>query len=148
MALGERTDPYLAHRYRVEIDGIVIGGFAEVTGLQAEIETEDYQEGGVSTPLHKLPKGARQPNLVLKRGFTEARELWDWHHSSGPGRWTKKLERRTVRIIMLNSEGGEKLSWRCREAWPVKWSGSDLKGDANTVAIESLELAHGGLQRA
>ncbi|HSI12966.1 MAG TPA: phage tail protein [Chthoniobacter sp.] len=148
MALGNRTDPYLAHRYRVEIDGIVIAGFSEVTGLQAEIETEDYQEGGINTSPHKLPKGMRHPNLVLKRGFTEARELWDWYESSGPGRWRKKLERRSVRIIVLDSKGEEKLSWRCLQAWPVKWSGSDLKGDANTVAIESLELAHGGLQRA
>jgi len=58
------------------------------------------------------------------------------------------LALRSVRIIVLDSQGEEKLSWRCLHAWPVKWSGSDLKGDANTVAIESLELAHGGLQRA
>lgn len=148
MAIGQRTDPYFGHRFRVEVDGLLIGGFSEVTGLQAEIDTEEYQEGGVNNHVHRLPKGMKFPNLVLKRGLTDSTDLWKWHEASGSDRWSKKLPRRTLRIILLNNEGEEKISWRCLDAYPVKWSSSDLKGDANTVALESLELVHCGIQRA
>ena len=147
MTVGQRIDPYLGHRFRVEMDGTEVGGFSEVTGLQAEIETEDYAEGGVNDHVHKLPKGVKYPNLILKRGITDADNLWKWYKSTGPGRVPQKIQRKDIRIYLLDSEGKEKMSWRCLQAYPVKWSGSDLKGDANAVSLESLELAHCGMDR-
>ena len=43
MAVGERKDPYLSNRFLVEIDGIIAFVFSEVSGLQVEIETEEYR---------------------------------------------------------------------------------------------------------
>ena len=48
MVLGKRNDPYLGFNFLVEIDSVVIGGFSDVTGLQAQIQSHDYQEGGVN----------------------------------------------------------------------------------------------------
>ena len=146
MPVGERSDPYRNFRFKVEIDGLVVGGFSEVSGLHQEVETEDYFEGGVNGYAHKLPKAVKYPNLVLKRGITDADNLWEWQRSVGKKQ--TKIDRKTIRIIMLDSEGKEKLAWRCLKAYPVKWGGPDLKGDANTVAMESLELSHCGIERS
>ena len=34
-------NPYTAFNFLVEIQGLVVGGFSEVSGLQAETETEE-----------------------------------------------------------------------------------------------------------
>ena len=41
---GERKDPYLALKFKVEIDGITVGGLTDVSGLQVEIEIQDYKD--------------------------------------------------------------------------------------------------------
>ena len=64
MALALRLDPYLGFRFLVEIQGLIVAGFSEVGGLQAEIETFEYREGGLNDYAHHLPGPVRYPNLV------------------------------------------------------------------------------------
>src|SRR5262249_45696672 len=56
---GGRRDPYLGYNFAVEIEGLVAGGFSEVTGLAVEVETQDYREGGVNGFIHKRAGPAR-----------------------------------------------------------------------------------------
>ncbi len=37
--------------------------------------------------------------------------------------------------------------WDFKEAFPVKWTGPDLRAVSTEVAFESIELAHRGLSR-
>jgi phage tail-like protein len=143
MAVGERSDPYFSFRFLVEIDSLVVGGFSDVSGLQVEVETEDYQEGGVNEYVHKLPKSARYTNLVLKRGITDSDNLWKWQQEVVNG----KIGRKNGRIVLLDSEGNEKWQWRFKEAYPVRWVGPDFKADGSSVAIETLELVHNGIEK-
>ncbi|MCP4213810.1 MAG: phage tail protein [bacterium] len=143
MATAERNDPYLSARFHVEITGLVVAGFSDASGLQIETETEDYREGGVNDYVHKLPKISKQSNIILKRGITDSDVLWKWHKEVVSG----KFERRLVRIILYDSEGNEKRHWICRDAYPVKWAGPEFKADNATVAIETLDLAHHGLDK-
>ena len=80
MAPG-RADPYLANRFSValELDGIHEANFAEVTGLVVETEVEERHEGGLNQYAHRLPKGSKVANIVLKRGLTDSDRLWNWH---------------------------------------------------------------------
>jgi phage tail-like protein len=143
MAVGQRQDPYASFRFLVEIDGQTVGGFAEVSGLQAEIETEDYWEGGVNESVHKLVKGTKYPNLVLKRGLTDSQTLWEWHADAVSGR----IARKTCRVVLLDSQGQEKWHWVFEEAFPVKWVGPEMKADGSAVAVETLELVHSGMAK-
>ncbi len=93
--------------------------------------------------VHKLPKAARYPSLVLKQGITDSDTLWNWHRQMVRGR----PARRTVRVILLDDSGAEKIAWRCLKACPLKWSGPDFRADSAAVAIESIELAHCGIER-
>lgn len=144
MTAGKRKkDPYLSFRFLLEIDGLINGGFSEVTGLQAEVETEDYQEGGGNEYVHKLLKGTKYPNITLKRGITDSDILWKWHQEVVNG----KIERKNIRIIVLDYDGDEKLRWEFAEAHPIKWTGPDFRADNNSVAIEALELVHQGITK-
>lgn len=144
MMIGRRKeDPYLSFRFLLEVDGLIKGGFSQASGLEIEVETEDYQEGGVNEFVHKLLKSTKGPNLVLKRGITDCEKLWQWHQDIVNG----KIERKKVRLIILDYEGNEKVHWEFKEAHPVKWIGPEFSGDSNAVAIEILELVHQGIQR-
>jgi len=144
-ALGLRLDPYLGFRFLVEIQGLIVAGFSEVSGLSAEVEVFPYREGGLNEFQHQLPGPTTFPRLVLKRGLTDFDNLWSWHEDVRRGRIT----RRNGSIIL----GGESIEhglwrWNFVGAYPAKWVGPDLRAETATVAVETLELVHQGLTKA
>lgn len=143
MAVVERRDPYTSFVFQVEIQGLIVAGFSEVSGLQMETETHDFREGGVNDYMHKLPSGSKQANITLKRGLTDSDTMWKWHQGVVNG----KIERKSGRIILLDAQGREKWHWTFEEAYPVKWQGPDFKADSSAAAIETLELVHKGIKK-
>lgn len=143
-ALGIRNDPYLSLNFLVEIEGLLVGGFQEVTGLQVETETEDYREGGVNEYVHRLAGPTRYPqNLVLKKGLTDIESLWSWHQDVVAG----TLTRRNGSIYLLDRAGLPAMWWNFTGAYPVKWSGPELRAEQGAVAVEQVELAHRGISK-
>jgi phage tail-like protein len=59
-----------------------------------------------------------------------------------------KAKRKNLSIVLLDRRGEETLRWNVVRAWPAKWDGPDLNAEGNEVAIETLELAHEGIERA
>ncbi|HEY8967684.1 MAG TPA: phage tail protein, partial [Puia sp.] len=55
------------------------------------------------------------------------------------------IERRDLIINLLNETHQPVVTWKIKNAWPVKIQSTDLKADGNEVAIETLEIAHEGL---
>lgn len=139
-----RIDPYLSVNFLVEFEGMWVAGFQEVTGLQVETETEDYREGGVNEYIHRLAGPTRYPhNLVLKKGLTDVDSLWRWHQQVVQG----KVERRNGSIYLLDSAGIPATWWNVTGAYPVKWTGPELRAEQGALAVEQLELAHRGIGR-
>lgn len=142
--LGIRNDPYAAFNFFVEVEGLIVGGFTEVGGLQVETAVEDYQEGGQNGYVHKLPGPARYPsNLILKRGLTDIDTFWRWHQQVVAGR----IARKNGTVYLLDRQGVPAMWWNFTAAYPVKWSGPDLKSDSNAVAVETIELVHRGISK-
>ncbi|HEX9374020.1 MAG TPA: phage tail protein [Roseiflexaceae bacterium] len=142
--LGVRNDPYAAFNFLVEIEGLLVGGFSDVTGLQVEIETQPYREGGLNEYVHLLPGPARySQNLVLKRGLTDIDTLWSWQQDVVQG----KIERRNGTIYMLNRQGIPTMWWDFLQAYPVKWIGPEFRAGTSALAFESIELVHRGLSK-
>jgi phage tail-like protein len=136
-------DPYTAFRFLVEIDGNQVAGFSDVAGLEVHTETDEYREGGTNDYVHKIAKETKYPNLTLKRGLTDATGLWDWYKDIVAG----DIRRKTVSLVLLDSQRREKWRWIFSDAFPVKWSGSDMTATGNSVAVETLELAHHGMRK-
>lgn len=131
-----------AFRFLVELDGLIVGGFSEVSGMRSEIEVKPLWEGGVNTRPHYMIEHTKYPNIVLKRGITSSSELWDWYDSVAAG----KIKRKNGSVILHNQAGQEVCRWNFFDAFPVKWNGPELNATSGNVAIESIELVHGGLK--
>ncbi|NPV90562.1 MAG: phage tail protein [Firmicutes bacterium] len=138
------ADPLYSFRFQVEIDGLLVAGFSDVSGLEAQTEIDPYHEGGVNDFEHHFIKYTKHPKLVLKRGATGSRELWDWYDDVTAGIITRK----NGSIILLDEKGDEACRWNFFNSFPVRWIGPDLKGSQSNVAIETIELVHTGLQLA
>jgi len=139
--------PLLNFRYRVEIDGLVVAGFSEVSGLSQEIELEEYIEGGMDF-VHHLPKGIKYSNLVLKRGLSTSEELRKWYSEVLKAiSYRKPIPKSSnIYISIIGPKGEEKVRFYIKSAYPVKWSGADLKATGSEVLVETLELVHEGLE--
>ena len=142
MPLADRKDPYLGAHFFVEIDGVDQGGFTECTGLQAEVEVTDFQEGGNNGYIHKLPGRTKWTNVVLKYGVTDSSDLWEWFQSVSRG----QVERKDVSVVLFDDEQNEVRRWTLREAFPSKWVGPAFNADKPAVAITTLELVHHGFE--
>lgn len=143
MAAAGKPDPFMSFRFRVEIEGITFAQMSEVTGLQIETETESYEEGGVNDLVHQFPKRTKYQHIVLKRGITDLDQMWRWYQDVIRG----KFERKSGAIILMDTRGEDKWRWNFLSAYPVKWAGPDLKADSNTIAFETIELAHHGIKK-
>ena len=137
-----RLDPYKARNFRVEIDGIT-ASFSEVSGLESEVEVIELREGGTHTTVRKLPGLRKYGNIVLKRGITQDAELWNWHKQVLDG----LVERRNGSVILLDNQGHDRVRWNFFQGWPCKYVGPTLNAESSDVAIETLELAHEGIER-
>ena len=139
-------DAYASNRFYISIEGVTgeQALFTEASGLQLEIEVFEYTEGGVNSFVHKLPGRTKVGNLTLKRGMTNSKAFLEWISNVALG----KIERKNVSIVMFNSKGDELMRWNYDGAYPVKWTGPQYQASGNVAAIESLELAHSGLQLA
>jgi phage tail-like protein len=50
-------------------------------------------------------------------------------------------------IVLRDEKQTEVVRWNLLEAWVSKYVVPDLKANANEMAIETVELAHEGVQR-
>jgi phage tail-like protein len=156
-----RFDPVLAFCFKVIIESPAPGlsdgqaYFKSVGGLKYESEVVDYKEGGYNIGTRRLVGGAKWGNLVLKRGFTgpasgnaganallEWRRQWLAVEKSGA-----KLARANGTIQQLNSKLDTVVAaWKFWNGWPCKWEIGELDASKSEIVIETLEIAHEGLE--
>ena len=137
-------DPYAGFNFKLEIEGITVAGFSEVTGLNQESNVIDYREGQEGITPRKLPGLNKFGNITLKRGISTDTSVYTWRKTVTDG----DIERKNASIVLHNEKHDEVVRWNLVNAWPSKYVGPDLKANANEVAIESIELTHEGVERA
>ena len=126
-------------------------GFTEVSGLDFETEVIEYREGNSKKyNKTKQPGLTKFSNITLKRGTFEGDfdyyKEWRKTYFFQEGNKTASQYRRTVTIKLLNENHEAIITWKLLNAWPSKVQSTDLKADANEVAIETMELVHEGLE--
>jgi phage tail-like protein len=119
-------------------------GFSEVTGLTQENQAIEYRDG--SFPEYssiKMPGLRKFSNVTLKRGVVKGdNDFANWLATVK----LNTVERRDLVVSLLNEEHNPVMTWKVHNAFPVKVEGPQLKASGNEVAIESIELAHEGLE--
>jgi phage tail-like protein len=142
-------EPPTASRFLFEVDGVEIGIFREVTGLQVTIGIEEINEGGQNGYVHKLPGRMSWPHVIFRRGMTESDALFTWmNKSSGEGFAgnANKLVRSTGAVTAIDASGTRLRSWDFADVFPVRWKGPDFETNSNDPLEEELEVAHHGFR--
>lgn len=140
-----RQDPYRNFRFRLEIDGVQAAAFSEVTMAATTTDVVAYRDGSEPAFVRKLPGLHKFGNVTLKRGLTQSAELWQWHKQVVDG--DAQFRRRVV-IVVLDESGSDQVRFVVSQAWPVRYEVGALVATGNEVAIETLELANEGVERA
>src|SRR5690554_4482630 len=142
--------PVPKFHFRVEWGADFRIGFTEVSGLDFETEVIEYREGNSKKySKTKQPGLTKFSNITLKRGIFEGDfdmfKEWQKTYFFQEGNETGSKYRRAVSIKLLNENHEPIITWVLENAWPSKVQSTDLKADANEVAIETMELVHEGL---
>ena len=137
---AQRVDPFPSYMFFVEIDGIAQAAFVECTGLEVQVDVTEYAEGGLNSYMHKLPGRAKYSDLTLKHGTAGSDDLYVWYCDIILG----TIQRRNLSIVLYSPEGGEVRRWNFTGAYPIKWTGPELRAGEGKVAIDTLVIAHQG----
>lgn len=142
-------EPPVSGRFLLEVDGVEIGVFSEVSGLQLNVSVDEYSEGGQNGYVHKLPGRMTWPNLVFRRGVTDSDALFAWvQKTSGEGFAANgnKLTRSTGAVTVVSSDNKRLRSWNLDGVFPVRWTGPKLTVEQTVALEEELEVAHYGFR--
>jgi phage tail-like protein len=141
--------PPTAASFLLEVDGVAIGAFRTVSGLELTVSVEEYAEGGSNGFAHRFPGRMQWPNLVFSRGLTDSDALFAWAgRTAGDGFQAAggKLVRSTAAVTVLDHGGTRLRSYEVEGAFPVRWSGPRLCAGEATALTEELEVTHTGFR--
>jgi phage tail-like protein len=124
------------HRFKIEIEGVIQGGFKSVSGLDSETEVVEYRDGyGV---VQKRPGRPKFGNITLERGVTDGHGLLDGYTAAIRG----ASEHQSGSIIILDQAGETEVARFILEGLDfVRWKAPELNAHSDSHAVEELELA-------
>jgi len=125
-----------AHMFHLEVDGLSCASFTRCDGLGVRREVLAYCEGGAVAP--RIFRGRElASSIVLERGVFRDTTLWSWYLRGDP---------RDGAVVLLGRNGEEVARWRFLRGWPSAWTGPSLDANEAAIALESLEIAHEGIE--
>jgi len=143
-----RKDPLPVFCFHVEFTLTNNGGgeafFKSVSGLKYETEVVPVREGGTNNTTFQLVGATKWSNLVLKQGFTKDSRLINWRQEWLKPKGFSRIE--TGTIVVLNTAFKKMGQWTFYQGWPCKWEISEFDASKSELAIETLEIAHEGLE--
>ena len=142
-------DPTLGSRFLFEVDGVEIGLFASVAGLEVSSRVVEVVEGGQNGFVHRLPGRLEWPTITFTRGLTDADALFDWmNKTAGEGFAAagNKLVRSTGAITAIAGNGSRLRAWSLEGVYPIRWTGPRFSTTSDDPLTEELEIAHHGFR--
>lgn len=160
--------PFIPFRYRVDFtevqpadaDGeggsetdisLCGGAFSEVSGLEANMEPKVIRQGGAYDGELQRPGQITYATVILKRGITANRHLWQWFRLMAERKTAVRLRATLVQLDVDREEGEdgqprfvqvERLRWVMENALPTKFKAATFSGTAAEVGIEELHFVH------
>ncbi|WP_437640270.1 phage tail protein [Sorangium sp. So ce854] len=127
------------------------GGFQECSGLEVEMDVQEYLEGGRNDRVVRRVGRAKYTNIVLKRGMFYGggavnRDLWIWIQSVVSG--VRPVPRYNGVIEVMGVSDDVVARWEFDRGLPAKIRGPELNARTGEIAIEELHIAHEGLRLA
>ncbi len=135
--------PLPSFYFKVSISNIGDISCCEVSGLETEYEEITYRAGDspIFTKL-KMPGLRKAGDLTIKKGIVNnEKALWDWINKVK----LYAIQREVVTISLLDESGSPVKTWEAVNAWPKKITVEDSKAEGHTTNIETLVIAHEGI---
>jgi phage tail-like protein len=144
--LLDTHDAVMSFLYHIEIDGLQIANFKEVSGLSVErpLIEQKVTSGNGSTETRKYPGSEKFGDITLKRGVTENDELYKWIEQVTKHDWDEA--HRNGSIVQFH-QGMEVNRWNFVDGWPSKWELAGQKSDASEVLVETLTIKVGEITK-
>ena len=141
--------PYKKYNYRVEIEGIDVAAFSEVSGFDASIDVIEYREGtDTINSARKMPGLTKYGNVTLKWGMTENMSFYEWVSAISDGSKGSAEDRVTDITIYLQDDAHNDIAnWTLFSAWPCKYTAPDFNASSSEISFESVELAFEEMKR-
>lgn len=135
--------PVPKFRFSVTWDSAVMS-FNEISGLDVEAQPVEYRAGDSKAfSVQKMPGLKKYTDVTMKKGiFKSDNKFWEWFAEIK----MNTIKRKAVVITLLDEAGGSVMVWKLQNAWPTKITGTDLKAQGSEVAIETIVVAHEGLE--
>ena len=136
MARTRTNDPLQRFRFKVEINSVEFGA-KTVSGLEKELETATYREGGYSV-THKLPGIATTGTLSIEKGAFANISLYNLVKSA----LEDNAFRLPVTIIEQDRHGNGIRQWELSECWAKKFTVPELDAESSEVSTETIEIEY------
>jgi phage tail-like protein len=127
------------------------GAFQECSGLEVEMDVQEYQEGGRNDATIRRVGRAKYSPIILKRGMfypgpngKADNALWRWLQDVVRG--VRPVERYNGTIEVWSAYKVSAATWSFDRGLPLKVRGPELNAKTGEVAIEELHIAHEGLR--
>ena len=126
------------------------GAFQECSGLEVEMDVQEFLEGGRNDGVIKRVGRAKYSPIVLKRGMFYStgnkanRDLWNWLQGVVSGQ--RPVPRYDGIIEVMSSGMNVSATWVFDRGLPLKIRGPELNAKTGEVAMEELHIAHEGLR--
>ena len=129
---------YIGSWFSVELDNGITGYFTDVSGLAIEIGVVEKTDTQKDTITRKRPGTTKYGDITLKRTLSPDKAFWLWAKKIRDG----KPDFRTKGAIVLHDIAGAEIGRGTFEnAWPSKWSASDLDVGTDDLMTEEVTLA-------
>ncbi len=125
-----------AFNFLLEIEGVTQGPVLYVNGLTARTDVVSFKDGADTIVRHR-PGRSHSDTIVIRRGYNNNDELFDWYAKVRDG----KVERKSGSVIIAGDDASEITRFNFFEAWPCRWSLLTLDGDDSATLVEEVEIA-------
>ncbi len=117
--------------------------FLEVSGLDMGIEVIAVREGSSKVESeNKIPGLLKFSDVSFTRAIQKGdNDFFNWINTRSFG----TVERRDIRITLLNERHEPLIIWKLRNCFPVRYSGPVLFGNSSNIATETLVITHEGM---
>lgn len=132
--------------YTVEIDGITIAAFTEVSGVSIECKPVEVVHSDLpngSTGLLAYPGVVNYGDITLKMGkIVDGSEFYDWLQQVVDNDFRKALRNGSIVQLPHGQPIGQFNGdrWDFINAWPTKWEIATSGAGQTAVVIETLTL--------
>jgi phage tail-like protein len=132
-----------ASTFVIQVDGIQVASFTELSGISTEVEPVEYIATGPEGILHTKQYGKTKPPMVmLKRGVDTETYMWAWHQAVLMGEPTarKTCSLQLFAASVSPKSGQPLITYILENAWPSKLEVAGLRAGSSEVVTETVTL--------